>query len=255
MAGDGPLPRPQGCPQVAQAEPGHRSRRRRALPPRGRRRRRPDPPEHRRRPRRVRGRRAPSRRHAAHRRQEPASTPRRPDEVEPRADDPHRHVRRLGARCGPPGRVRPSRRQARQHPRHARRPRAAHRLRDRQGARHVRRRPDERQRHDGHGEVPVTRAGQGPQARRARRPLLARPRPVRVPRRAGAVPRRDRRRHRPRPAAARSRPISPGCARRSRAASSTSYTGCCRATPTIVRAPAPSCAPNCSASPTNRRPT
>ena len=37
--------------------------------------------------------------------------------------------------------------------------------------------------------------------------------------------------------------------------SSTSSTGCSRATPTTARRPAPSCATSCSASPTNRRPT
>ena len=63
--------------------------------------------------------RPPGRRDAARRRQEPAPAARRADEVEPRADDPHRHVRRRGARRRPPRRLRAPRRQARQHPRHA----------------------------------------------------------------------------------------------------------------------------------------
>ena len=49
----------------------------------------------------------------------------------------------------------------------------------------------------------------GKQARRSRRPVLARPRALRVPRRAGAVPRRDRRRHRARPACNATPPTSP----------------------------------------------
>ena len=61
----------------------------------------------------------------------------------------------------------------------------------------------------------------GKQARRPRRPLLARPGAVRVPRRARAVPRRDRRRHRAGPPPARpdrSRPAAPDAAVRPRRA-------------------------------------
>ena len=160
-----------------------------------------------------------------------------------------------GARRRPPRRLRPPRRQAGQHPRHRRRARAAHRLRHRQGPRHLRRRPHERQRDDGHGEVPVARAGPRPQARRSGRPLLARARALRVPRRPGAVPRRDRRRHRARPPAARPdrpRPPAPDDPPRARQPHPPAAR---RATPTTARRPAPSCAPSCSGSPTSRRPT
>ena len=203
LARHGRVARPQGGVEVAQAEPRHRPRRRRAVPARGDRRRRPHPPQHRRRPRRVRGPGPPGRRDATRRRQELAPTARRADPAQPRADHPHRRLRRRRPRHRPPRRVRPPRRQARQHPRHRRRPGAAHRLRDRQGPRHLRRRPHQRQRDDGHGQIPLAGAGARPPPRRTGRPLLARPRAVRVSRGTSPVSRRDRRRHRPRPLAAR----------------------------------------------------
>ena len=60
----------------------------------------------------------------------------------------------------------------------------------------TRRRPHQRQRDDGYRQVPLARAGARQEARRPRRPLLAGSRAVRMPRRTGAVPRRDRHRHR-----------------------------------------------------------
>ena len=91
----------------------------------------------------------------------------------------------LGARPRPRGRLRPPRREARQHHDHVRRPCPADRLRDRQGPAVARCRSDQRQHHDGHGEVPLTRAGARQEARRPRRPVLARARALRMPRRDG----------------------------------------------------------------------
>ena len=68
-------------------------------------------------------------------------------------------VRRERARRRAPRRPRAPRRQAGQHPDHSRRSRAADRLRHRQGPRVDRRRPHQRQHHDGHRQVPVARAG------------------------------------------------------------------------------------------------
>ena len=113
----------------------------------------------------------------------------------------------------------------------------------------------ERQRDDGHREVPVARAGPWTQARRPRRPLLARPRALRVPRRARA---RSSARPTPTPRSpgcSATRRTSAACARRSPAGSSTSSTACCRATRRTARRPAPSCAPSCSGSPTSNHPT
>ena len=84
-----------------------------------------------------------------------------------------------------------------------------------------RRGPHERQRDDGHGEVPVARAGARAQARRARRPLLARascctsasPGGCRSSARPTPTPRW--------PACSATRPTSAGSARRSPAGSST----------------------------------
>ena len=145
---------------------------------------------------------------------------------------------------------RPPRRQAGQHPHHPRRSRAAHRLRHRQGPhRHLRRRPHQPQRHDGHRQVPVARAGARPQARRSCRPLLARARALRVPRRPGALPRRDRRRHGAWRVSTARPPTSPACAPRCRSAWLRSSTSCSPASPTTATPRAPRCAPNCSASP------
>ena len=195
LAGGRPRPRSPRRPQVAEAVAGVGPGGGRALPPRGGGRRRADPPEHRRRARRVRGRRPPSGGDAARRWQEPASAARRAEAIEPRAHDPHRHVRRRRARRRPPGRLRAPRRQAGQHPGHPGRTGAAHGLRHRQGPRWQRRRPHQRERDDGHGEVPVARTGSRPQARRTGRSVLARPGALRVPGRTGAVHRPERHRH------------------------------------------------------------
>ena len=200
--------------KLLEADARQRSDRRRTVPPRGHRGRPAEPPEHRRGLRRDRRQRSPSGGHAAGQRQEPAPVARRAEAAQPRPDDPHRLVRGQRARRRAPRRHGAPRRQARQHPHHARRPRAADRLRHRQGPRVHRRRPDQRQHHDGHGQVPVARAGARQAARRSRRPVLARPGAVRVPRRACAVPRPDRRRHRARSLATRPDRSRPACARR-----------------------------------------
>ena len=82
----------------------------------------------------------------------------------------------------------------------------------------------------------------GRQARRSGRPVLARARALRVPRRHGC---RSSARPTPTPrspACNVTRPTSAGCARRCPAASSTSSTACSPATRTTARPPAPSCA-------------
>ena len=203
VGGDRHDPRPAGRGQAAEGVVGRRPRRRRALPPGGHRRGRPQPPVHRQHLRHRRGVRAGRRRDGARARAVAAVAARRVGSPGHRRDARHRTGggRRLVAR--PPGRPRAPRREAGQRARDAGGPGQADGLRHREGGRAAPRRPHGRERDDGHGQVPVAGAGARLPARRPGRPLLARPRALRVPDRQGGLHRRHRRGHRHRPAAAR----------------------------------------------------
>ena len=205
----------------------------------------PQPPEHRRRPRRVRTGRSPGRRDATRRGQEPAPAARHPEAAEPRTHLSHRHLRRVRARPRPRGRLRASRRQAGQHHDHLRRARPADRLRHRQGPAVGRRRPHERQHHDGHGQVPVARSRCAARSstdaptctRSASCSTNVSPGAFRSSARPTPTPRS--------PASSATRPISPGCEPRCRLRSSPSSTSCSPATRRAAPPPAPNSSRRC----------
>ena len=182
-------PRRRRRPRRAEARQG-RVRHRRALPPalpaRGARRVGGQPPAPRQRRRRRRGRRPPVPRHAARQPAARSTRSSRPESCSrpPTAAKLALRDRRRARRPPRPRRHAP-RRQGRQHPAPGRRLRRPDRLRARQG--HRLRGPDRRRPDRRHDRVPRARAHHRPGGRARQRPLRARLRHLREPRRQDAV--------------------------------------------------------------------